>query len=193
MRTAVTELITASMLALVLVTAPAAARSGDSTDAPFIGAGAGPHRLHFDSDDRAAVDVAREDEVGGHLRVGVVEGNRRVYGQWTVIRPADYLVSSLTANVDYLWHVGGPVTLFGGVGGGAITLSWDGDNSFDTMAAVSAQAGVILGVTRRIDLELGVRQLFTRLRTDPRGPDGNSVDVDLDRLGAATAGINVRF
>lgn len=193
MRIAVAGLITASFLTFAVLAAPAAARSGDSAQGPFIGAGTGPHRLHFDSDDRAAVDVAREDEIGGQLRVGVVEGNRRVYGQWSVIRPADYLVSSLTANIDYLWHAGGPVTLFGGVGGGAITLSWDGDNSFDTMAAVSAQAGVILSVTRRMELELGVRQLFTRLRTDPRGPGGNSVDVDLDRLGVATAGVNVRF
>lgn len=178
-----------AFMLLSFVPAPALAQDAEE---PFVGIGLGEHRLHFDSDDRDLVDVGREDEIGGHLRVGLIRPDYRVYGQWTLIRPSGYLVSSLTVNADALWYATPRLSFFGGVGGGAITLSWDGDNSFDTMPAVSLQGGVIYAVTRRVDVELGVRQMFTRLRTEPQG-NGSEVDVDLDRLSIATAGINLRF
>ena len=179
-------------IALALLSFTATPALAQPAEEPFVGIGLGEHRLHFDSDDRDLVDVGREDEIGGHLRVGAIRPGYRLYGQWTIIRPSGYLVSSLTANVDALWPVARRVSLFGGVGGGAITLSWDGDNSFDTMPALTLQAGAIVALTRHVDVELGVRQMFTRLRTEPQGND-TEVDVDLDRLSIATAGLNLRF
>lgn len=179
-------------IAFVLLSFVPASALAQPAEEPFVGIGLGEHRLHFDSDDRDLVDVGREDEIGGHLRVGLIRPGYRLYGQWTLIRPSGYLVSSLTVNADALWYATPRLSFFGGVGGGAITLSWDGDNSFDTMPTVSLQGGAIYAVTRHVDVELGVRQMFTRLRTEPQG-NGGEVDVDLDRLGIATAGVNLRF
>ncbi|WP_290647830.1 outer membrane beta-barrel protein [Aquisalimonas sp.] len=177
-------------LVIVLLVFPGLASAADES---FIGLGAGVHRLHFDSDDRNALDVNREDEIAAHVRVGLIRPDNRLYGQWTIIPANDYFVTSLTVNADYLLRMTPQVLLFGGVGAGAVSLSWNGDNAQDTMPALTLQAGVIVEITPRVEVELGVRQLFTRLRTEPQGADGEAVNVDLDRMGMATAGVNVRF
>ncbi|SEO95769.1 outer membrane beta-barrel protein [Aquisalimonas asiatica] len=171
------------------MTLPATVSAEDS----FFGVGVGQHRVHFDSDDRDNFDVGTEDELGLQLRVGMVRPNSRLYGQWSIISGSDFFLTSLTVNQDFLWRVAPSVQLYGGLGGGAVTLSWNGDNSIDTMPGLSAQAGVMVEITRTVHVELGARQLFTRLRTDPEGADGNDVDVDLDRIGVASASVNLQF
>ena len=174
-----------------LIALPASAQT--DTEEPFVGLGIAQHRLHFDSDDRSAVDIGREDEPGLQLKVGLIRPDYRLYGRGTLINASDSFITSLTVNADYLWRVAHRLTLYGGVGGGAITLSWDGDNSLDTMPVVSLQTGALIALTRQVDLEIGLQQNLTRLRTELQGAEGERVDVDLDRFGVAAAGINVRF
>lgn len=164
-----------------------------STDESFFGIGVGQHRLHFDSDDRDNFDVGTEDELGLQLRVGLIRPSSRLYGQWTIVPGDDFFLSSLTVNQDFLWRAAPRVQLYGGVGAGAVTLSWNGDNSLDTMPGLSAQAGVVIELAPTVFVDVGARQLFTRLRTDPAGTDGNEVDVDLDRIGVASASVNLQF
>ncbi len=176
--------------AVALAGTAAPATAGES---PFLGIGGGGHQLHFDSDDRDRVDAGREQEFGGHIRVGTLQPDWRLYGQWTVIRPSPYFFTQLTVNADLLWQVAPWLTLYAGGGAGLASLSWNSDNSSDAMAAFSVQAGALVPVTERLSVELDLRQTFTRLRTDPDGPDGDSVDVSLDRIGAAALNFNLRF
>ncbi|MFV8835398.1 hypothetical protein [Aquisalimonas sp.] len=180
-------------LLTLMVAAPLALPATASAEESFFGVGVGQHRMHFDSDDRDNFDVGTEDEIGLQLRVGMARPNSRLYGQWSIIPGSDFFMSSLTVNQDFLWRAAPQFQIYGGIGGGAVTLSWNGDNSIDTMPGLSVQAGAIVEITRTVHVELGVRQLFTRLRTDPEGADGSDVDVDLDRIGIASASVNLQF
>ena len=174
------------------VALPASTLADPADETPVLGAGGGAHRLHFDVADAEVAPDGRTDEPAGYVRVGSIRSEHRLYGQWTVIPSSDYLVSTLTANADLVWSAAPRITVFAGAGAGGITLSLNGTNSRDTKPVVTAQAGAILAITDRLGVELGLRQMVTRLQTE-RDVAGDSVSIDLNRLGAATLGANLRF